>query len=102
MRAPTGGRGAWAVVGRSGAVVWDGGSAAAGGRSPNREANRDIFDGVVGEGRMDWDEDTSRYYTKPQKIIQRPKAIYKAPEHYTKTQHIRHILKTFNENRNKH
>ena len=102
MRAPTGGRGAWAVVGRSGAAVGGGGSAAAGGRSPKNEANsRDIFDGGWGRGdRLGWGHIKILY--KASKGFTKTQTIYKAPKHYTKTQHIRHILETFNKNRNTH
>ena len=37
-------------------------------------------------GGIDWGGDTSGYYTKPQKTIQSPKTLYKAPTDYTKPQ----------------
>ena len=36
-------------------------------------------------GDIDWGGDTSRYYTKPQKVIQSPRRLYNAPKDYTKT-----------------
>ena len=38
---------------------------------------------------IDWGGDTSRHYTKPQKIIQSPESLYRDIKYYTKTWHIK-------------
>ena len=40
-------------------------------------------------GEIDWNEDTAGYYTKPWKIMQSPRNLYKDMKFYTKTQNTK-------------